>query len=158
MQSTATLVVGSAFSLEGNLQLNSSARDHYEHLRESLTTIRSRLGLGGESSWSRFSVFGHLGVQIDYQSEVVITTTVACKYFSPRDDVPPTLCDFERDFDRSDATVSVGGALSMGFRLALTGPLSLVGRIDGAAYLLQSEDNDFGIPIGGSLSIAYRLR
>ena len=157
LQTNATFVVAEKLSLEGTLQLGSSARDRHEHLRKNLNTVRARVAAGLHSTWGRWSGFAHFGLQVDYQSEVVITTTVACKYFTPSDDVPPTLCDFDDDFDRSDGTWSVGGGVSIGARFRVLDPIFLVIRVSGAAYAFQTEPTDFAWPVGASFALAYQL-
>ncbi len=157
VQTNSTLIVADKLSLEASLQLASSGRDHHEHLRKDLNTVRVRFGAGSQIEWNRWSLFGHIGLQVDYQSPVLITTTVACKYFSKEDQVPTTLCDFDGDFDRSDASWSVGGGASLGARVMLAKPIYLIARASTAAFAFQTAANDFSLPLGVSISLGYQL-
>jgi len=157
VNSTGAVVLAQGLSVEVDTQLSISGRDFHEHLREDIMSFQFRLGLGARGRIGRFSGSAHLGLQLDRLSEVVITTTAACKYFSPQDAVPRTLCDFQRDFDRIAASWSLGPALSLEGRFNLFDQVDLVARISAATYVFRTVEHDFAWPVGATAGLGYRF-
>ena len=155
VSSTFGLLVGGRLSLEANVQLSVSGRDFHEHLRENLTTLQLRLGGGIRGRSGRFGGAVHLGLSVDRLSEVVITTTPACKYFTPKDGVPRTLCDFERDFDRTEAAWSVGPSISIEGRFKLLDQLEFVTRVYATVDVFRTVEHGFAWPVGATTGLGY---
>ncbi|MEE2789605.1 MAG: hypothetical protein VX589_19860 [Myxococcota bacterium] len=154
---TTNLILFERLSIEGNAEVSASGRDAQEHLREDLTTLNLRLGVGLQGVSGRLSGFAHLGLQVERLSAVVITTSVACKYFSRGDEVPTNLCDFDSDFNRTPPAWSVGPALSIGGRIRLIAGLHLIARVSAATFIFSTEDTGFDWPIGASIALGYQL-
>ena len=157
LSTSAALILFKRLSIEGNFTLSASGRDAQEHLRADITTARFRVSGGIHGRSKRLSGFAHLGLQVDRQSEVIITTNVACKYFSREDNVPPILCNFDSDFNQTAPSWSVGPAISIGGRIRLLASLYLIARLNAATYIYTSNENDLDWPLGGSISLGYRL-
>lgn len=90
-------------------------------------------------------------------SAVVLTTNPACKFFGEDDEVPDVLCDRDQDIDTFDRVWLVGPAVSVGGSMRLVDQIFLSLRVTAATYLVESDDNGFGVPIGGSVALGYRL-
>lgn len=145
------------FSLDFHGSISNGERDPQEHLRRDITTARMAFGPGYAWSDERFRVHGQLGVEVATMSAVVITTNPACKYFDPDDEVPSALCDWDQDVDTFDRVWLVGPAVSVGGSMRLVDQIFLSLRATAATYLFESDDNGFGVPIGGSVALGYRL-
>ncbi len=158
LSGSMNLVLGNAVSLEGSLHASNSGRDWSEHLREDLITLRARLMAGGQITRRRWSIFAHLGLEVGHRSAVIITTNVDCKFFSREDNIPPALCDFDSDFDRSEGSILMGLAATAGGRLVLTRRLFAVTRLDVSNHLIQSTAHEFQWPLGVHLGLGYQLK
>lgn len=145
------------FSLDFHGSIANGERDPQEHLRRDIDSVRLMLGPGYAWSDARFRLFAQVGVELATMGAVIITTNPACKYFDPDDQIPDVLCDFDTDIDMTDRVWLVGPALSMGGSVRLVDQIFLALRLTGATYLVESDDNGFGMPLGGSIALGYRL-
>ncbi len=145
------------FSLDFHGSISNGERDPQEHLRRDIDSVRLMFGPGYAWSDPRFRLFGQVGVEVATMGAVIITTNPACKYFDPDDQIPDVLCDFDTDIDMTDRVWLVGPALSVGGSVRLVDQIFLAMRLTGATYLVESDDNGFGLPLGGSIALGYRL-
>lgn len=144
-------------SLDFHGSISNGERDPQEHLRRDIDTVRLAFGPGYAWSDERFRAFAQIGVEVASMGAVIITTNPACKYFGPEDQIPDILCDFETDIDMTDRVWLVGPAVSLGGSVRLVDQVYLALRLTGATYLVESDDNGFGAPLGGSIALGYRL-
>lgn len=144
-------------SLDFHGSISNGERDPQEHLRRDIATARTAFGTGYAWSDERFRVHGLLAVEVATMSAVVLTTNPACKFFGEDDEVPDVLCDRDQDIDTFDRVWLVGPAVSVGGSMRLVDQIFLSLRVTAATYLVESDDNGFGVPIGGSVALGYRL-
>lgn len=152
----ASYLAASRLSLDLHASLATGERDPQEHLRQDITTLRMWLGPGYDYQSGRLRFSAHVGVEVAMVSPIELTTNAACKYFRPGE-APSLLCDFDTDIDRFDRAWLVGPTLTLGGSVRLVDQIYLAVRASAATYLFESVDNGFGVPIGGSLALGYRL-
>jgi hypothetical protein len=144
-------------SLEVDLALSNSNRDRQEHLRSDVGTWRLRAGPGFQWQGGRFRIFAHVGVEVAGHSGFEFTTNSACKHFSPADEVPEILCDFERDIERNEGAWFLGASGSLGVRVTLVRLFYIAGRISAAGYAFTSDRSALAWPVGGYIGLGYRM-
>jgi len=144
-------------SLDFHGSISNGERDPQEHLRRDIDTVRLAFGPGYAWSDERYRAFAQIGVELATMGAVIITTNPACKYFGPNDQIPDVLCDFDTDIDTFERTWLVGPGISIGGSVRLVDQIYLALRMTAATYLVESIDNGFGAPVGGSVALGYRL-
>lgn len=144
-------------SLDFHGSIANGERDPQEHLRRDIATARLALGPGYEWHDDRLRAFASVGVEVASTSAVVITTNPVCKFFDASDDVPSVLCDWERDIDTYERAWLVGPTVSLGGSVRLVDQIYIALRMTAATYVFETVDNGFGVPLGGSVALGYRL-
>lgn len=144
-------------SMEVDLTLSNSNRDRQEHLRRDVGTWRLRTGPGFQWKRGGLRLFGHIGIEMAGHSAFEFTTNPACKYFSPDDQLPPVLCDFDRETEQNPSTWFLGASVSMGARLTLVRQFYIAGRLNAVGYAFESRRSTLAWPIGAYLGLGYRL-
>ena len=137
--------------------ISNSNRDIQEHLRDDVSSLRLRLGPRFRYRSRTTEFFMIVGMETAYIEGLVITTQPGCKYFGPDDDAPQRLCDFTRDITRTEPTVSIGPALTLGMRLKLGEQVFLGLRTQTSAYVYSSQNEDMNFPVGATVELGYQL-
>ena len=146
-----------SISMEVDLALSNSNRDRQEHLRRDVGTWRVRAGPGFQWQGGRFRLFAHVGVEVAGHSAFEFTTNPACKHFSPADELPTVLCDFDREIEHNDSAWFLGASVSMGARVTLVRQFYIAGRVNAAGYAFESQRSALSWPVGGYIGLGYRM-
>lgn len=150
-------LVAPHLGLDAQISVANSGRDAEEDLRQDVVSGRLFLGPGYSAATSRLRGAVNVGLEAAIASEVVLTSSAACKFFSEDDRPPPALCDHERQVDTGEAGVLMGAGLSVAGGVRLVSQVFLTVRLNVAHYLFDPSDTGLGLPIGGQVALGYRL-
>ena len=136
---------------------HTSGRDVREDLRQDVHTYALQLGplwrFGrGEGSLSA-SLALTLGLR--HFSEVLVTREVGCKYFDLSADLPPQLCQPQRDITRFDESWRVTSRLLFGVSVPLRSALALVFNLSASSELYELSEGPFKRPVSFSVGLGY---
>jgi hypothetical protein len=150
-------LVAPHLTLDAQLSVANSGRDAEEDLRQDIVSSRLFLGPGYSTGTSRLRGAVNVGLEAAVASEVVLTSSAACKYFTEDDAPPSALCDHDRQIDRGDAGLLMGAGLSVSGGVRLVNQVFLTLRLHVAHYLFDPSGTELGLPVGGQVALGYRL-
>jgi hypothetical protein len=94
-----------------------------------------------------------LGVR--HFSEVIVTREVGCKYFDLSADLPPQLCQPQRDITRFDESWRVTSRLLLGVSVPLRGELALIVNLSASSEVYELSEGPFKRPVSLSVGLGY---
>ena len=135
-----------------------SGRDRREDLRADVSAYELYLGPQwrfGRDELGHVSGGVSLSASLSYQSAVIVSREVGCKYFELSEPLPPQLCQPSRDITRFPSNWAIGPRVDALLNLSITRAFSLHIRASAGTTVYESQERAFELPISAGVGAGY---